>query len=65
MFICEGFSGGPGWRFELDPVSEEGPFVIEVSLNENVITLEDVLFGDVWFCSGQSNMVFEMYKVLL
>jgi sialate O-acetylesterase len=45
----------------LDPVSDEGPFDIHVSqplANGTLvtITLHDVLFGDVWICSGQSNM---------
>ena len=26
----------------------------------NKITLKDILIGDVWFCSGQSNMVHQM-----
>ena len=51
------------WSVSLDPVSEEGPFDIHVSQpsanGTNVtITLHDVLFGDVWVCSGQSNMQF-------
>ena len=49
------------WSVTLDPVSEEGPFDIHVTQpltnGTNVtITLRDVLFGDVWLCSGQSNM---------
>jgi sialate O-acetylesterase len=49
------------WSVTLDPVSDEGPFDIHVSqrlANGTVvtITLHDVLFGDVWLCSGQSNM---------
>ena len=49
------------WSVTLDPVSEEGPFDIHVSqpsANGSLvtITLHDVLFGDVWICSGQSNM---------
>ena len=49
------------WSVTLDPVSDEGPFDIHVtqpsSFSENVtITLHDILFGDVWICSGQSNM---------
>ncbi len=49
------------WSVALDPVSEEGPFDIHVSqplANGTLvtITLHDVLFGDVWICSGQSNM---------
>jgi sialate O-acetylesterase len=49
------------WSITLDPVSDEGPFDIHVSqplANGTLvtITLHDVLFGDVWICSGQSNM---------
>jgi sialate O-acetylesterase len=49
------------WSVTLDPVSDEGPFDIHVSqplANGTLvtITLHDVLFGDVWICSGQSNM---------
>jgi len=49
------------WSVTLDPVTDEGPFDIHVSQplpNGTLvtITLHDVLFGDVWLCSGQSNM---------
>ena len=49
------------WTVTLDPVSNEGPFDIHVSqplVNGTLynITITDVLFGDVWVCSGQSNM---------
>jgi sialate O-acetylesterase len=49
------------WSITLDPISDEGPFDIHVSqplANGTLvtITLHDVLFGDVWICSGQSNM---------
>jgi sialate O-acetylesterase len=49
------------WSVTLDPVSDEEPFDIHVSqplANGTLvtITIHDVLFGDVWLCSGQSNM---------
>jgi len=49
------------WSVTLDPVSDEGPFDIHVTQplpngTRVTITLHDVLFGDVWICSGQSNM---------
>jgi len=50
------------WSVTLDPVSQEGPYDVHVtqpSPSGNItITLHDVLFGDVWICSGQSNMQF-------
>lgn len=53
------------WTVTLDPQTEEGPFEVNVtqpSANGTVatITLNDVLFGDVWVCSGQSNMGFSL-----
>jgi sialate O-acetylesterase len=57
----ENDSGESAWSITLDPVEDEGPFDIHVSqaLSNGTlvtITLHDVLFGDVWICSGQSNM---------
>ena len=57
------------WSITLDPVSDEGPFDIHVSqplTNGTLITitLHDVLFGDVWICSGQSNMEFTVISTL-
>ena len=45
---------------ELDPISSGESCQIEIVNILNVIVLEDVLFGDVWFCSGQSNMGWAM-----
>ncbi|MGY8923309.1 MAG: sialate O-acetylesterase [Flavobacteriales bacterium] len=33
-----------------------GPYQIVISNNQEKITLNDVLIGEVWLCSGQSNM---------
>jgi len=51
------------WSVTLDPVSDEGPFDIHVSqplANGTLVTttVHDILFVDVWICSGQSNMQF-------
>lgn len=39
------------WHVLLPPQQAGGPFVLEV----NKIVIRDVLVGDVWLCSGQSN----------
>ncbi|PVD28167.1 hypothetical protein C0Q70_10752 [Pomacea canaliculata] len=52
------------WKVKLPAVTEAGPFVIRVSSSEGQVTLNDVLFGDVWLCSGQSNMEFQMNQVM-
>jgi len=46
------------WRLQLPPVSPGGPFIIQVQAvpSGETVTLTDVLFGDVFFCGGQSNM---------
>lgn len=43
------------WEVELPAVSEVGPYELVVA-GSDTITLTDVVAGDVWLCSGQSNM---------
>jgi sialate O-acetylesterase len=43
------------WSIPLPPQKAGGPFVMELT-GKNNITIKDILFGDVWLCSGQSNM---------
>ncbi len=47
------------WNIKLPATKAGGPYTISVSAS-NKISIRDVLFGDVWFCSGQSNMVHQM-----
>jgi sialate O-acetylesterase len=44
------------WSVFLPPEPAGGPFQLTVSGGNNKIVLDDVLIGDVWFASGQSNM---------
>ena len=47
------------WQVALDPVKASGnPVTVTATSGTTSITLKDVLYGDVWFCSGQSNMQF-------
>ena len=50
------------WSVTLPPGLAGGPFTMEIA-GSNKITLQDVLVGDVWVASGQSNMEFEMWKL--
>lgn len=43
------------WRVELAALKAGGPFELIIKGN-NVVKLKDVLVGEVWICSGQSNM---------
>lgn len=47
------------WTVQLPPGGSGGPFVLTIS-GTNAITLVDVLVGDVWVASGQSNMGFSL-----
>lgn len=43
------------WKLSLDPSQAGGPYELIVR-GKNTITISDVLVGEVWLCSGQSNM---------
>ena len=45
------------WKINLEPEKEGGPYTLTIK-GENTIVINDVLVGDVWVCSGQSNMEF-------
>ena len=47
------------WNIKLPATKAGGPYSIDL-LASNKITIKEILFGDVWFCSGQSNMVHQM-----
>jgi len=43
------------WRVDLPAQPAGGPLTLTVT-GANTLTLDDILIGDVWLCSGQSNM---------
>jgi len=48
------------WRAELAAMPAGGPYRLRVNSRSRSIIVEDVLIGDVWLCSGQSNMEFTL-----
>ena len=44
------------WRLQLKPMAYGGPFEMTIIGKGNVIQLQNILIGEVWLCSGQSNM---------
>jgi sialate O-acetylesterase len=50
------------WNIKLPPHPAGGPLQITIE-GSNKIILNNILFGDVWLCSGQSNMVINMERV--
>ena len=47
------------WSVFLSPLKAGGPYTMDIE-GKNKISLKEILIGDVWFCSGQSNMVHQM-----
>jgi len=47
------------WGLVLPSMEAGGPYTMDIT-GKNKISLKDILVGDVWFCSGQSNMVHQM-----
>lgn len=50
------------WFILLPAQKAGGPYQINLQAS-NEITIKDVLFGDVWICSGQSNMELQMERL--
>ena len=47
------------WQAKLPAMKAGGPYEMRIQ-GTNSIILKDILIGDVWLCSGQSNMVHQM-----
>ena len=43
------------WQVVLDPMPAGGPHTLTIR-GKNTVKFDDVLVGEVWICSGQSNM---------
>jgi sialate O-acetylesterase len=53
---------GGTWSVYLDPLTAGGPFTMTLT-GDNTVTLNNLLVGEVWLCSGQSNMNLLFNKV--
>ena len=52
---CSGSDGC--WEVELQPLVAGGPYTLTIATRKKKLTYKDVYAGEVWLCSGQSNMV--------
>lgn len=50
------------WELKLPVLNAGGPYTMTL-IASNTITINDILIGDVWLCSGQSNMAMAMSGV--
>lgn len=48
------------WMATLPAMPAGGPYTMTVSTKRENIVINDVLVGEVWVCSGQSNMEFQL-----
>ncbi len=51
------------WMLSLSAEKAGGPFELIIK-GKNTITIKNVLVGEVWICSGQSNMEFQVIKTM-
>jgi len=65
-FINKTYSAQTGkdgkWQAAIAPLNAGGPYEMQIS-GTNQITIKNILIGDVWVCSGQSNMEYPMERL--
>ncbi|RPH90797.1 MAG: 9-O-acetylesterase, partial [Calditrichaeota bacterium] len=63
--VCTTIAGEQGdWQVRLPQMPAGGPHELSVQSGDAVITFTNVMVGDVWIASGQSNMQFSVSGVL-
>jgi sialate O-acetylesterase len=60
---CKSDASGK-WMTRIPPRKAGGPFEMTIESKGEKIAFKNVMFGDVWVCSGQSNMVWTLSKSL-
>jgi sialate O-acetylesterase len=48
------------WKVLFDALKAGGPYTLTVSVKSQKVVFSNILIGDVWLCSGQSNMLFRL-----
>lgn len=62
LYNTKGSSGGK-WNISVKTPAAGGPYTLAINGNNKII-LEDIMIGEVWICSGQSNMEMHYEKSL-
>ncbi len=50
------------WQTKLKPVKAGGPYVLTIKSGDQAVESKNILAGEVWLASGQSNMFWPLYK---
>ncbi len=53
-------AGDSVWVVNIPPMDAGGPYELKISGNDTTILLKNIMIGDVWIASGQSNMVWKI-----
>ena len=48
------------WQLKLEEMEAGGPYAMIISGEHSTLQIKDILIGDVWLCTGQSNMVHQL-----
>lgn len=52
------------WELQIPAQQAGGPYTLTATAGDKVQRIDDVLVGDVWLCSGQSNMELQVHRAL-
>ena len=52
------------WKVVLKPMAAGGPYTMKVSSGKEHLVYNDIMLGEVWLCSGQSNMELHLRDAL-
>ncbi|HET9823729.1 MAG TPA: sialate O-acetylesterase [Chitinophagaceae bacterium] len=52
-------AAGGSWTIVMPPMKAGGPYTMNIDASNHIV-INNILLGDVWICSGQSNMVHQM-----
>ena len=55
---------GTRWSAQLSPMGPGGSFKIVATAGASSASLSNVVFGDVWYCAGQSNMALPLENTM-
>lgn len=52
------------WQLRLPAAQPGGPYKMTISSGQEQLTIQDIWIGEVWVCSGQSNMEHDLTSVI-
>ncbi len=50
------------WETQLKTPKAGGPYSVQILAGEEAVTIGDVMIGELWICSGQSNMEYSVNR---